>query len=183
MNKWNQACILGLSCILALGACSNVQTKAIETNVTQSDLNAYERWLLKTGTWVTRSLTNMDGRMYSGKEETVSRLAGVTRFYNNGTFRMVTMDTSLTYEGNWSISDDGKVFTLVGLGADGRPGFRIEAEVLTLNDVEFSYRTYPDANKPRQYVDVKMGPASIAESRILTRQSSVNPNSFSSSAN
>lgn len=183
MNKWTTACILGLSSVLALGACSNVKTKAIETNMTRADLNAYERWVLKTGTWITRSLTNVDGRMYSGKEESVSRLAGVTRFYNNGTFRMVTMDTSLTYEGNWSIGDDGKVLTLVGLGTEGRPGFRIESEILTLNDVQFSYRTYPDASKPRQYVDVKMAPASIDESRILTRQSSVNPNSFSSTAN
>ena len=117
--------------------------------------------------------------IYSGKDEFVSRLAGVTRYHNDGTFRSVSMDSALVLEGNWSISDDGKTLNLIGVGKEGRPGFNIVAPVLKLNNTEFSYRVYPNPDNRNQYFDVNLGPASIDQSKILNRASSTNPNSLS----
>ena len=171
--------ILGVSSVLALAACSGAKTQAVNTGTTAADMNVSELSLLKTGTWVTRSIHDANGLIYSGKDEFVARLAGVTRYHNNGTFRSVSMDNTLVFEGNWNISDDGKVLNLTGVGKDGRPGFTIEAPVLKLNNTEFSYRVYPNPNNRNQYFDVKLGPASIEESKILNRASSTNPNSMS----
>lgn len=178
MKKITYLAMLGISTALALSACSGAKTEAIKTNVTQENMNAAELLLLKTGAWTTKSIKDSNGQMYSGRDEFVSQLAGVTRYHNNGTFRSVSMDTSLVFEGNWSISDDGRVLTLVGLGKDGRPGFRVDAPVLKLNNTEFAYRIYTDANNRNKYFDVSMSPASIDDTKILSRQSSVNPNSL-----
>ena len=171
--------ILGVASVLALSACNGAQTKAIDTGLTTENMNPSELLLLKTGTWITRSIHDSNGMIYSGKDAFVSRLAGVTRYHNDGTFRSVSMDSALVLEGNWTISDDGKTLNLIGVGKDGRPGFNIVAPVLKLNNTEFAYRVYPNPNNRNQYFDVNLGPASIDQSKILNRASSTNPNSLS----
>ena len=170
--------MLGLACAVALAACNGSKTEAIKTGITTADMNASELLLLKTQNWITKDLKDANGLVYNGKDEFVSQLAGVTQYRNNGTFRTVSMDASVVFEGNWSISDDGRVLTLVGLGKDGRPGFNIDAPVIKLNNTEFSYRVYTNPNNRNRYFDVNMAPASIDDTRILTRQASVNPNSL-----
>lgn len=170
--------ILGVASVLALSACSGAKTQAVDTGVTTANMNASELTLLRTGTWITRSIHDSNGQIYSGKDEFVARLAGVTRYHNNGTFRSVSMDSSLVFEGNWSISDDGKMLNLMGMGKDGRPGFNIAAPLLKLNNTEFSYRIYPNPDNRNQYFDVNMAPANIEETRILNRAASTNPNSM-----
>lgn len=180
MKTIMRATALGLATVLAVAACgSGAKTEAVKTGVTEADMNAAELLLLKTGTWVTKDIRDSNGLIYNGKDEFVSQLAGVTRYHNNGTFRSVSMDTSLVFEGNWTISDDGRLLTLAGLGKEGRPGFKVDAPVLKLNNTEFSYRVYTNPNNRNMYFDVNMSPASIDDSKILSRQSSVNPNSMS----
>ena len=72
--------ILGVASVLALSACSGAQTKAVDTGLTTANMNPSELLLLKTGTWITRSIHDSNGLIYSGKDEFVSRLAGVTRY-------------------------------------------------------------------------------------------------------
>ena len=181
MKQLMRIAAVGVVCSMALAACSGAKTQAAPTAVTQADMNPAELLLLKTQNWVTKSLYDSNGKVYSGKDEFVGKLAGVTRYNNNGTFRSVSMDTSLVFEGNWSISDDGKILTMSGLGKDGRPGFRVEAPVLKLNNTEFNYRVYPNPNNRNSFFDVHMKPASINDTRVLNRESSANPNSMSSS--
>ena len=48
--------ILGVASVLALSACSGAQTKAVDTGLTTANMNPSELLLLKTGTWITRSI-------------------------------------------------------------------------------------------------------------------------------
>ena len=60
--------ILGVSSVLALAACSGAKTQAVNTGTTAADMNVSELSLLKTGTWVTRSIHDVNGLIYSGKD-------------------------------------------------------------------------------------------------------------------
>ena len=186
MKIWAKASLLGLSAALALSACSSSKTNAIETSVTRADMNAAELMVLKTGTWTARSFFDSKGLSYNANNPVVAGYAGVVRFYDNGTFRRVTLDAQSVYEGNWFISDDNRVMTFVGVGNNGQPGFKVEATFVRVNDKELVFRIPGNPANPNNradYIEVRMMPASIEDSRVLTRQASVNPNSFTSIAN
>lgn len=57
-------------------------------------------------------------------------------------------------QGDWSMSDDGKIRTLVAKDTEGKTLFTRDVENITVKDDEYTYRIYPNADDRNVYFDI-----------------------------
>ena len=117
------------------------------------DLNEHER-IMVGKTWVTTNAIDHKTRSIGENDQRVSMYYGSARYYANGTFVMFTPEGEQKMQGDWRISDDGKIRTLVAKDHEGKVLFTRDVENTAVTPTDYVYRIYPSERHKDQYIDI-----------------------------
>ncbi|TCM69142.1 uncharacterized protein DUF4822 [Acinetobacter calcoaceticus] len=123
----------------------------IHTPVTQQVIASA---LLASTAWETTDAKNEQGYSVALSNPNVINYVGLAQFNIDGSFRMVNVDHTPKMQGNWRISADGKTRSIDALDDQGKLLFSRDVPMTVLNNKEFTYRTYPNANNKAIYFDI-----------------------------
>ncbi|EST58575.1 hypothetical protein K151_1333 [Proteus hauseri ZMd44] len=130
---------------------TNTQTQgAIQA---QKELNNYEKIMIEK-VWITTDAIDEKGNKTTPDNAQVSNYFGLAEYYPNGTFIMFTPEGKQKMQGDWSMSDDGKIRTLVAKDTEGKTLFTRDVENITVKSDEYTYRIYPNADDRNVYFDI-----------------------------
>ncbi|MBG6037167.1 DUF4822 domain-containing protein [Proteus cibarius] len=130
---------------------TNIQTQSVIQ--AQKELNDYEKIMIEK-VWVTTDAIDEKGNKTNADNAQVSNYFGLAEYYPNGTFIMFTPEGKQKMQGDWSISDDGKIRTLVAKDTEGKTLFTRDVENITIKNDEYTYRIYPNADDRNTYFDI-----------------------------
>ena len=130
---------------------ANIQAQGVIQ--TQKELNDYEKVMIEK-VWVTTDAIDEKGNKTPADNAQVSNYFGLAEYYPNGTFIMFTPEGKQKMQGDWSMSDDGKIRTLVAKDTEGKTLFTRDVENITINNDEYTYRIYPNAEDRNTYFDI-----------------------------
>ncbi|AYY80908.1 MULTISPECIES: DUF4822 domain-containing protein [Proteus] len=130
---------------------ANIQAQGVIQ--TQKELNDYEKVMIEK-VWVTTDAIDEKGNKTTADNAQVSNYFGLAEYYPNGTFIMFTPEGKQKMQGDWSMSDDGKIRTLVAKDTEGKTLFTRDVENITINNDEYTYRIYPNAEDRNTYFDI-----------------------------
>lgn len=130
---------------------TNIQTQSVIQ--AQKELNDYEKIMIEK-VWVTTDAIDEKGNKTNADNAQVSNYFGLAEYYPNGTFIMFTPEGKQKIQGDWSISDDGKIRTLVAKDTEGKTLFTRDVENITIKNDEYTYRIYPNADDRNTYFDI-----------------------------
>ncbi|MCO7051840.1 DUF4822 domain-containing protein, partial [Proteus terrae] len=99
---------------------TNIQTQGVIQ--AQKELNDYEKIMIEK-VWVTTDAIDEKGNKTTADNAQVTNYFGLAEYYPNGTFIMFTPEGKQKMQGDWSISDDGKIRTLVAKDTEGKTLF------------------------------------------------------------
>lgn len=119
----------------------------------QKELNNYEKLMIEK-VWVTTDAIDKKGNKTDAGNAQVSNYFGLAEYYPNGTFIMFTPEGKQKMQGDWSMSDDGKIRTLVAKDTEGKTLFTRDVENITIKNDEYTYRIYPNAEDRNTYFDI-----------------------------
>ena len=119
----------------------------------QKELNNYEKLMIEK-VWVTTDAIDEKGNKTDADNAQVSNYFGLAEYYPNGTFIMFTPEGKQKMQGDWSMSDDGKIRTLVAKDTEGKTLFTRDVENITIKNDEYTYRIYPNAEDRNTYFDI-----------------------------
>lgn len=119
----------------------------------KKELNDYEKVMIEK-VWVTTDAIDEKGNKTTADNAQVSNYFGLAEYYPNGTFIMFTPEGKQKMQGDWSMSDDGKIRTLVAKDTEGKTLFTRDVENITINNDEYTYRIYPNAEDRNTYFDI-----------------------------
>ncbi|MDS0789750.1 DUF4822 domain-containing protein [Proteus vulgaris] len=119
----------------------------------QKELNNYEKLMIEK-VWVTTEAIDEKGNKTDADNAQVSNYFGLAEYYPNGTFIMFTPEGKQKMQGDWSMSDDGKIRTLVAKDTNGKTLFTRDVENITIKNDEYTYRIYPNAEDRNTYFDI-----------------------------
>ncbi|MBG5948684.1 MULTISPECIES: DUF4822 domain-containing protein [Proteus] len=130
---------------------TNIQTQGVIQ--AQKELNDYEKIMIEK-VWVTTDAIDEKGNKTTADNAQVTNYFGLAEYYPNGTFIMFTPEGKQKMQGDWSISDDGKIRTLVAKDTEGKTLFTRDVENITVKNDEYTYRIYPNADDRNTYFDI-----------------------------
>lgn len=130
---------------------TNIQTQGVIQ--AQKELNDYEKVMIEK-VWITTDAIDEKGNKTSPDNAQVSNYFGLAEYYPNGTFIMFTPEGKQKMQGDWSMSDDGKIRTLVAKDTEGKTLFTRDVENITVKNDEYTYRIYPNADDRNVYFDI-----------------------------
>ncbi len=104
--------------------------------------------------WITTDAIDEKGNKTAADNPQVSNYFGLAEYYPNGTFIMFTPEGKQKMQGDWSMSDDGKIRTLVAKDTEGKTLFTRDVENITVKNDEYTYRIYPNADDRNTYFDI-----------------------------
>ncbi|HEK2896181.1 DUF4822 domain-containing protein [Proteus sp. GOKU] len=130
---------------------TNIQAQSVIQ--AQKELNDYEKIMIEK-VWVTTDAVDEKGNKISSDNTQVSNYFGIAEYYPNGTFIMFTPEGKQKMQGDWSMSDDGKLRTLVAKDTEGKTLFTRDVENITVKNDEYTYRIYPNADDRNTYFDI-----------------------------
>lgn len=130
---------------------ANIQTQGVIQ--AQKELNDYEKIMIEK-VWVTTDAIDEKGNKTAPDNAQVSNYFGLAEYYPNGTFIMFTPEGKQKMQGDWSMSDDGKIRTLVAKDTEGKTLFTRDVENITVKNDEYTYRIYPNADDRNTYFDI-----------------------------
>lgn len=165
---------VALAAVGALGACSSSDNSSSSTTSTQPTTSAAASAtmavppgspaaVLAATAWETTSATDAHGNQVPLTDDNVKNYVGFAYFEPDGTFTMYNLDDTPKMHGDWSVPADGKTRTIVAKDDAGQEKFRRVTDIITLNDKEFTYRVYPDANDKTVYFDIVHTPTTHPE--------------------
>lgn len=130
---------------------TTIQTQGVIES--QKELNDYEK-IMTEKVWITTDAVDENGKKISADNPQVSNYFGLAEYYPNGTFIMFTPEGKQKMQGDWSISADGKTRTLVAKDTEGKVLFTRDVENITVQNDEYTYRIYPEAQNTNIYFDI-----------------------------
>ncbi|MBG2709617.1 DUF4822 domain-containing protein [Proteus mirabilis] len=130
---------------------ANIQTQGVIQ--AQKELNDYEKVMIEK-VWITTDAIDEKGNKTAADNPQVSNYFGLAEYYPNGTFIMFTPEGKQKMQGDWSMSDDGKIRTLVAKDTEGKTLFTRDVENITVKNDEYTYRIYPNADDRNTYFDI-----------------------------
>lgn len=130
---------------------TNIQTQGVIQ--AQKELNDYEKVMIEK-VWITTDAIDEKGNKAAADNPQVSNYFGLAEYYPNGTFIMFTPEGKQKMQGDWSMSDDGKIRTLVAKDTEGKTLFTRDVENITVKNDEYTYRIYPNADDRNTYFDI-----------------------------
>ncbi|MBI6542557.1 DUF4822 domain-containing protein [Proteus vulgaris] len=130
---------------------TNIQTQGVIQ--AQKELNDYEKVMIEK-VWITTDAIDEKGNKTAADNPQVSNYFGLAEYYPNGTFIMFTPEGKQKMQGDWSMSDDGKIRTLVAKDTEGKTLFTRDVENITVKNDEYTYRIYPNADDRNTYFDI-----------------------------
>lgn len=130
---------------------ANIQTQRVIQ--AQKELNDYEKVMIEK-VWITTDAIDEKGNKTVADNPQVSNYFGLAEYYPNGTFIMFTPEGKQKMQGDWSMSDDGKIRTLVAKDTEGKTLFTRDVENITVKNDEYTYRIYPNADDRNTYFDI-----------------------------
>ncbi|MGW2659503.1 DUF4822 domain-containing protein [Nocardia tengchongensis] len=176
MTKKIATLAVALAAVGVLGACSSndnsssgtssaqaATTTAAVTSSTVAIPPGSPAALLSSIAWETTSATDAHGNQVPLTDDNVKNYVGFAYFKPDGTFTMFNLDDTPKMHGDWSVPADGKTRTIVAKDDAGQEKFRRVTDIITLNDKEFTYRVYPDANDKSVYFDIIHTPTTHTE--------------------
>lgn len=119
--------------------------------------------LLSRTPWETTNAKNNSGQDVALTDANVSNFVGFAYFKEDGTFTMYNLDDTPKMHGDWSVSADGKTRTIVAKNDAGTILFTRVVDITVLNQVEFTYRIYPNSNDHAVYFDIIHTPTTHIE--------------------
>lgn len=130
---------------------TNIQTQGVIQ--AQKELNDYEKIMIEK-VWVTTDAIDEKGNKTTADNAQVTNYFGLAEYYPNGTFIMFTPEGKQKMQGDWSISDDGKIRTLVAKDTEGKTLFTRDVENITVKNDEYTYRIYPNSDDRNTYFHI-----------------------------